>query len=402
MAVMLATLISPAIAIPLSPASQLAKAKGQQTQAPNPAAPVAPSDVIPPTAPSPLVATRVEAATPVALPDAAEAALLPVAEDEPVFELLEKVPAMATEALFVPQVAAPVARSVGYRYGFDTPAPNLFMQQPATPAPSQAPRLRAVGFPDDRNATPAIPEAELLTVLTDVVKRDSDPNVRAEALRGIYRFRSDAAINTLLSLYDSIPDIKTKGEVLNYLMRSEGDNSKAIAKLMSIAKTEKDETLKSRAFSQLAKVKGDEGATNLIQIYDTLQDPKEKQLVIRYLGINKSRKAADKLIQIAKNDADPNVRQSAIRSLYAIDNRLYLDLRERGLSPVNKVSEAWRIEDLDKIKAEWDHASLLVDHEAIERSMEEAKRHFEELQFQFQLKPEFKVAPEVKVVPRIK
>jgi len=297
-----------------------------------------------------------------------------------------------------------VARSVGYRYGLDVPAASLLAaQQSATPAPSQPPRVRSIGFPEERNATPAIPEAELLSVLTDVVKRDADPNVRAEALRGIYRFRSDAAVTTLLSLYDSIPDVKTKGEVLSYLMRSEGDNSKAIAKLMSIAKTEKDETLKSRAFSQLAKVKGDEGATNLIQIYDTLQDPKEKQLVIRYLGVNRSRKAADKLIQIAKNDTDPAVRQSAIRSLYAIDNRLYLDLREQGLSPVRKVSEQmWKLQDLDKIRVEFDQQSLLFDKEAMERSMEEAKRAFEDIQHEWLIKPEIKVAPEVKVVPRIK
>jgi hypothetical protein len=163
--------------------------------------------------------------------------------------------------------------------------------------------------------------------------------------------------------------------------------------------------LKSRAFSQLAKVKGDEGATNLIQIYDTLQDPKEKQLVIRYLGVNRSRKAADKLIQIAKNDTDPAVRQSAIRSFYAIDNRLYLDLREQGLSPVRKVSEQmWKLQDmdLDKIRVEFDKQSLLFDHEAMERSMEEAKRAFEDIQHEWLINPEIKVAPEVKVVPRIK
>jgi beta-lactamase regulating signal transducer with metallopeptidase domain len=259
MAVMLATLISPAIAIPLAPANQLAKAKGQPPQAPNPASPVAPSDLIPPTAQSPLVATRVEPVPSVALLDA-EAPLLPVGTDEPVFELLETVPATAVEAVFVPQLAAPVARSVGYRYGLDVPAASLLAaQQSATPAPSQAPRVRSIGFPEERNATPAIPEAELLSVLTDVVKRDADPNVRAEALRGIYRFRSDAAVSTLLSLYDSIPDVKTKGEVLSYLMRSEGDNSKAIAKLMSIAKTEKDETFEEPGIQPTREGQGRRG-----------------------------------------------------------------------------------------------------------------------------------------------
>jgi beta-lactamase regulating signal transducer with metallopeptidase domain len=390
-AVMLATLISPAIAIPTGRANQLARSV-KPPQAPSPASPVtAPAEAIPPSAPSPMVA--VSAPSPIAALDAA-APLLPLGPEEPVFELLEKMPATPIEAVFASQVETPLALSVAYRDRPDRPvrAPALAQQ---APVPAQAPRVRSVGFSDDRDTTPAIPEAELLSVLTDVVKRDTDPNVRSEALRGIYRFRSDAAINALLSLYDSIPDVKAKAEVLSYLMRSEGDNAKAVSKLMTIAKTEKDETLRSRALSQLAKVKGDEGATNLIQIYDGLQDPKEKQLVIRYLGVNRSRKAADKLIQIAKNDTDPTVRQSAIRSLYAIDNRLYLDLREKGIAPaLNKVSE-WRLEDFDTFKFA-DQEFLFKNRELIDRQMEDAKRQMEELQLDLQVAPRKLLTPEAK------
>jgi beta-lactamase regulating signal transducer with metallopeptidase domain len=407
-AVVLATLISPAIAIPPGQALQVAKAqKAQPAETPSPASTVVAPDAIPPTLATALIAAR-DAKSPVRYVDA-EAPLLPVGAEEPVFELLEKMPVTPAEAVYAPQIEVPLARSVAFRYGVDRAAalaPYLAQQSP-TPAqpPSQAPRVRSVGFPEDRSSTPAIPEAELITVLSDVVKRDSDANVRAEALRGIYRFRSDAAITALLSLYDSIPDVKTKAEVLSYLYRSEGDNTKAVAKLMSIARTEKDETLRSRALSQLSKVKGDEGATNLIQIYDGLQDAKEKQLVIRYLGYNKSRKAADKLVQIAKNDADPAVRQSAIRSLYAIDNRLYLDMRERGIAPaINKVSE-WRLEDFDKLKLAEEfaqHELKFFDREEINRQMQDARRHLEELQWELQVTPKVNITPEVKVAPRIK
>ena len=94
-----------------------------------------------------------------------------------------------------------------------------------------------------------------------MVKRDTDPGVRQEALQGIYRMKSQASADALLSLYDTIPDVKTKAEVLGYLIRRDGDNSKAVAKLLSIARTEKDETLRNKAIGQLGLVKGTRAPT---------------------------------------------------------------------------------------------------------------------------------------------
>jgi len=168
--------------------------------------------------------------------------------------------------------------------------------------------------------------------------------------------------------------------------------------------------LRSRALSQLAKVKGDEGAAHLISIYDTLQDPKEKQTVIRYLGYNKSRKAADKLIQIAKTDTDPAVRQSAIRSLYAIDNRLYLDLREQmpgkisGLQHMDfeGLGERFKFAGLehfnvDAIEHQREQIEHLMEnqHEAIENAREAAEKYR-------LLSPDTPAAPQPKRAPRNK
>ncbi|MDX2031579.1 MAG: M56 family metallopeptidase [Blastocatellia bacterium] len=173
----------------------------------------------------------------------------------------------------------------------------------------------AGGWGQDAKKTPAIPEAELLNVLVEIVKKDTDPTVRQEALQGIYRMRSDAAVNALIGLYDSQSDVKVKSEIIAYMIRRNADNSKAVAKLLSIAKSEQNEELRNRAIRYLGAVPGDDGANNLIQIYDSLQEQKAKMSVIRSLGSNRSRKAIDKLIQIAKNDSDPMVRQAAVRSL---------------------------------------------------------------------------------------
>src|SRR5262249_55787573 len=145
------------------------------------------------------------------------------------------------------------------------------------PLAPEAPLAAIAWGQDDKNKQLAIPETELLSLLVDIVKRDADPNVRNEALQGIYRLRSDAAINALIQLYDGTSDVKVKGEIIAYLLRREGgaskvDNSKAIAKLTAIAKSEPNEELRNRAIRYLGNVKGDEGADTLIQIYDSLQD----------------------------------------------------------------------------------------------------------------------------------
>ncbi len=221
-------------------------------------------------------------------------------EAEPVYELLESSSDSDTEVFIAPRrepgrsdlftisyqqdpAPAPAAPAVRTTTPAVVAAPGaaVAVQEP-TPTSPRAPIrvppgavIAGVGWDDQRSSTPLIPEAELITILSDIVKRDADPTVRSEALRGIYRVRSDSGINALLSLYDGIADTKTKAEILDNLVRSKGDNSRAMAKLVQVARSEKDETLRSRALRQLGRVPGDDGATQLISIYDSLQDSKE-------------------------------------------------------------------------------------------------------------------------------
>jgi hypothetical protein len=233
-------------------------------------------------------------------------------------------------------------------------APVAFQQPPpaqqgqASGYGGAAPLARPAG--GEKNDTPAIPETELISVLTEIVKKDADPSVRNEALQGLYHLRTDNSITALIQLYDTLTDVKVKGDILSNLMRRKGDNSKAIAKVVSVAKTEKDETLRNRALNAMVNIKGDEGADHLIAIYDSLQDAKMKQSVIRALAMNKGKKAVDKLIQIAKNDSDPTIRQYAVRAITNIDGgNLYLEMLEKartGISNIREVPEVeWRFDD---------------------------------------------------------
>jgi HEAT repeat protein len=280
---------------------------------------------------------------------------VPLLDDDEIIEFAPAAPSFAT-------TVAALAPAAGWGYGQSFGQGGVASTAP-TPAGwgigqgsgqgigvgSTTPRAVTItGWPqDEKSRTPAIPEAELLSVLTEIVKRDADQAVRNEALQGIYRMRSDAAINTLIQLYDGTSDVKVKGEIVGYLIRNNGDKSKAVAKLLTIAKSEQNEDLRSRAIRTLARVKGDDGANNLIQIYDSLQDTKLKQRVISSLANNKSRKAIDKLIQIAKTDTDPTIRQAAIRSLYAIDNRLYLEFADGIPRKISRNLEGFMKIELD-------------------------------------------------------
>jgi HEAT repeat protein len=344
MFVAVCSLISPVIAVPLgqNPAKQVKKESKAEAPAkslefpPLPPVPALPPDVMDLIQP----------------PDILDVPDVP----EPPSAPLPPVAALAPEANLAPLPGAVIGG-----------IPSDVIVQPALPGPfGQSPRASAIAplapeppFPptewgsltqtvggalaqDDKNRQPTIPETELLNLLLEVVKRDSDPNVRAEALQGICRLRSDASINALVQLYDASSDVKVKGEIIPYLLRREGrdskvDNGKAVAKLISIAKSEQNDELRNKAVRYLGAVRGDEGANALIQIYDGLQDQKMKQYVIRSLAQNRSRKAVDKLIAIAKNDSDPVVRQYAIRNLYNVDNQRYLELIDKDRTRVGRV-----------------------------------------------------------------
>jgi beta-lactamase regulating signal transducer with metallopeptidase domain len=388
------SLISPVIAVPLAQNRAQKQQKKESKETPG-------------------AQTKSQGVTPAPIPLPPEAPIdlleLPEPPDEP--EIVETPlpplpPAADVHEIEIEPFPPPDAHPVAIA----PPAPvQAFSVMPAAPA-AQAPiattiqRPRPAPMPvvvagleqDDKNKTPAIPESELLGVLTDIVRRDSDPAVRNEALRGIYRMRSDEAINSLIQLYDGINDVKVKSDIIGYLIRRNGDNSKAIAKLMTIAKSDSSEELRIRAIRYLATVKGDEGANNLIQIYDGLQDTKMKQTVIRYLAYNKSRKAIDKLIAIAKNDSDPAIRQAAIRSLYGVDGRLYLELVEQARPKIGRLGDNWqfKFEDLDKLRL--DSKNLLEEFQLKQQDWLNLDKNLFDLQknFQFDKNFRFELTPE--------
>jgi hypothetical protein len=341
---------SPVLAVPLAQTPAIA-AQRQEVKAPVPATIETPQVVI--------VNGRKAVVAPRITPKVVEISQ----EEVPVIIL----PFDEITPVAMPVVATTLEPHIEEEDATPRPMPLVYQTQPAVFAPAlyqqPAPPVQGQGFGSGsgsgqgfgvpgvsgtRSDTPTIPEAELIAVLTDIARRDTDPSVRNEALQGLYRLRTDNSINSLIQLYDTMTDVKVKGEILGNLMRRNKDNTKAIAKLVTIAKTEKDDTLRGRALSSLLYIKGDEGATHLIGIYDTLQDAKMKASVIRALAMNKSKKAIDKLIQIAKTDTDPIMRQNAVRSLYSIDEGIYLQLLDKARTGISSLDEPHLFRNADE------------------------------------------------------
>ena len=135
------------------------------------------------------------------LADVADAPIAPLPPDAdlvalPEFDTLAPAaisvqdPQPAPPAPVVAAPATPVAATApigGVRGGFSGGVQGGVATTIAPAAPvavggdlwGQLPAVASAGFgaQDDKNKTPAIPEAELLSLLTDIVKRDSDPNV---------------------------------------------------------------------------------------------------------------------------------------------------------------------------------------------------------------------------------
>jgi hypothetical protein len=94
-----------------------------------------------------------------------------------------------------------------------------------------------------------------------------------------------------------------KRSILRSFMTS-GDR----ARLLSLAKTEKDASLRGEAVRQLGLTHAD---TELAELYQTETAAEVKKSILQAMFLSGS----DKLIDLARNDKDPDLRRSAIHNL---------------------------------------------------------------------------------------
>lgn len=183
--------------------------------------------------------------------------------------------------------------------------------------------------------------------LSQIILSDTDNEVRVAALRAVAGFRNATGTETLLRLYDALPDPQLKYQAIASLRELEkrpgGGGSpgssvevvpvKAMPKLTQIAKEGPTRELRQGAIQQLNAISGEEATTNLIAVYEACVDSEVKQFLVQCLGGRGDAAAARKLVAVAQSDTDPRSRQVAVDLLGRLPSNQQGPIGPRGLLP---------------------------------------------------------------------
>jgi HEAT repeat protein len=154
---------------------------------------------------------------------------------------------------------------------------------------SRNPRARAYIFEVARSA----PSAEL--------RRSAVVNI---GMRG-----GDSAVEELLAIYESEPDVEVKKQVLFAFSMS---GAQARAKLIEVARGETNLELRKTAFFWLGQRGDEETLAQLIQMFDAEPNDEVKEHLLMVLAQSRSKTALLKLMEIAKTSTSLELRKRAI------------------------------------------------------------------------------------------
>ena len=146
----------------------------------------------------------------------------------------------------------------------------------------------------------------------EVARSGSDLALRQYAIRFISDLRDPASLDELIRIYDTDKTMQIRVLVIRAL--SERDDPRARAKILEIAKTGETPELRIEAIRRLGE-HGRIGMDDLLQLYNTEQDPNIKQGLLRAFSDSNDPRAQAKLFEIANSNNPPNLRSFAIRAL---------------------------------------------------------------------------------------
>jgi len=119
----------------------------------------------------------------------------------------------------------------------------------------------------------------------------------------------DAAF--LRSLYPKTDSRTIKSAIISALGRSGGSTNDQW--LMNLVKSSSEESsLRREALSRIRSL----SVEDLGRLYDALTEREFRNTIVNQLASNEENKATDKLIEIAKTSTDPSVRRQAVQALY--------------------------------------------------------------------------------------
>jgi tetratricopeptide (TPR) repeat protein len=141
-------------------------------------------------------------------------------------------------------------------------------------------------------------------IISNVAKGGSNPDLQLRAIRYIGMMGGTESRQILDDAYRSTPDPAVKRTIIRSFMTS---NDRA--RLLSVAKTEKDDALRGEAVRQLGNIRA---GAELSELYQSEHSIEVKKQILQGMFQGGF---ADKLIELAKGEKDPELRRTAIRYL---------------------------------------------------------------------------------------
>jgi HEAT repeat protein len=142
---------------------------------------------------------------------------------------------------------------------------------------------------------------------------ETQEDVRAAAIRGLGRnYASGADADFLRGLYARLNGRQSKESIIDAIAQIGG--SENLDWVMTIARNEQEE-LQLRQRALRAAMKSELPSADLVQLYDRMTDRRLRQEVISALARRGDKVATDKLVAIARSDEDPTLRRTAIQRL---------------------------------------------------------------------------------------
>jgi tetratricopeptide (TPR) repeat protein len=141
-------------------------------------------------------------------------------------------------------------------------------------------------------------------IIAGVAKGGANPDLQLRAIRFIGMMNSTENRQILEDAYRSTADPAVKRAIIRSYMTS---NDKA--RILGLAKSEKDEALRAEAVRQLGVMRG---GAELSELYASEQSPEVKKQILQGMFVGNY---PDKLIELAKTEKDPELRKTAIRDL---------------------------------------------------------------------------------------
>lgn len=178
-----------------------------------------------------------------------------------------------------------------------------------------------------------VKSAENQTLLSEVYSSTNDAAVKKQILHG---YMATGARERMLAVAKSEPNLALRKEAIRYLGAMGGANELAAmyaaeqsvdlraemlngmmaanstAKILEIARTEKDPKLRERAISMLGASRSAETGAALVEMYRSSPEVETKKRVLRALGMQRG---AQPLIDIARKETNVELKRTAVEML---------------------------------------------------------------------------------------